>query len=457
MKAAGAIWVVMAAPAAIWGQTTAASFFNPLSPEGGIHLTGVSVYSGYYSSGGVGGFEMAVQNPFLTGPSAMTGVAATFGGSKSTEKSTFTWSYSPSYFNLFYGNNQFSNNGSINHSGSISWSRKFGSKWSLNVSLNGLLANLQQLYFNPSVLSGVAALPTTFDDLAAGMLTGKFSDAQLASLLTGAPLQASPQQGYLYGNRLFNVGANVALSWAPTGRTSFSVAATGSRAESANGAGTVGGTSTGPAGSFLPAMTSATLALSWSYSLSPRTHVGVGISSSRTFSALEPGYASNGNVSIGRTMSSRWFLQAQAGVGKLNYSRQTYAAPSALQYLYGGSIGFKTQTHTFLASYNRSLGDGYGLGSGSTSAATGAWNWRHPGSSWSLTAGGGYQELNNLTFSNTRSWMANAGIAKALSPHFSLSAQYMYFQFPADIRAVGLESSEDGVSVALSWSPSQYR
>ena len=151
-----------------------------------MHLTGVSVYSGYYSSGGAGGaggFEMAVQNPFLTGPSAMAGVAATFGGSKSAEKSTFTWSYSPSYFNSFYGNNQFSNNGSLNHRMSVHWTRKLGSKWTLSGSLNGYLANLEQLYFNPGVLSSVASLPTTFDDLAAGMLAGQFTDAQLASLL----------------------------------------------------------------------------------------------------------------------------------------------------------------------------------------------------------------------------------------------------------------------------------
>ena len=146
-----------------------------------------------------------------------------------------------------------------------------------------------------------------------------------------------------------------------------------------------------------------------------------------------------------------------AGAGKLNYSQQTYAAPSAIQYLYGGSLGFKANAHTFLVSYNRSLGDTYGLGSGSTSSATGTWNWRHPGSTWSVSAGGGYQELNNPTFSNTRSWLANAGVARALGQHFSMSAQYMYFQFPPNIKTVGVEGSENGVSVGLSWSPSQHQ
>ena len=452
------MWVVLASAPVVWGQTSAASFFNPMSPEGGFHLTGVSVYSGYYSSGGTGGgFEMAVQNPFLSGPSAMAGIAASFGGSKSTEKSTFNWSYSPSYFNLFYGNRQFSNNGSINHRASVSWSRKLGSKWTWSMSLNGFLTNLEQLYFNPSVLSSVAAMPTTFDDLAAGMLAGKFTDAQLASLLTGAPLEASPQQGYLYGSRMFDAAASVGLSWAHSERTSVSIMATGNRAQSVNGVGTFGGASTRPGVLAWPQTTNAGVSVSWSYSLSPRTQIGVSVSSSRTFSRFQQGYASNGSVSIGRKMSRRWFAQATAGAGKLNYSQQLYAAPNSVQYLYGASLGFKTVAHTFLASYNRSLGDVYGLGSGSTSSATGTWNWRRPGSSWSVSAGGGYQEFNNQTFNNTRSLMANAGVAKELSPHLFLSAQYIYFQFPANMRAAGLESSENGVSVGMTWSPSQYR
>lgn len=451
------MWVALALAPAIWGQTSAASFFNPLSPEGGIHLTGVSVYSGYYSSGGGGGgFQTAVQNPFLTGPSAVAGIAATFGGSKATEKSTFTWSYSPSYFNAFYGNDQISNNGSVSQMASLNWVRKFGTKWSFATSISAAMVNLQQLYFNPTTLSSIATTATTFQDLAAGILTGKSTDPQLAALLTGAPLPTSPQQGYLYGDRMLTVSSNIALSWAVSGRTSVAVTVAGNRAQALS-SGALGGTSAAPADFVAPQMTAATASVSWSYSLSPRTRISAQASSSRTFSRLEQGYTTNTSVSIGRTMSQRWFVQATAGAGKLLYSRQTYTAPGGVQYLYGASIGFKTQTQTFLVSYNKSLGDAYGLGSGSTSAATGAWSWRRPGSTWSVSAGGGYQELNNHTFSNTRGWVANAGVAKKLSPHFFLSAQYMYFRLPQNINAVALESSENGVSVGMTWSPSPYR
>lgn len=460
MRAAvGAIWAaLLAMPVVVWGQMGANTAFNPMnSTLPGVHLEGVSVYSGYYTSGSPQGFEVPVSSAFLPGASAMAGVAATFGGSSKGEKSTFTWSYSPSYFNMFYGNNQVSNNGSLNHMLNVSWNRRLGGKWTLSASVNGFLANLEQLYFNPSMLSSVAAMPTNFDDLAAAMLAGKFTDAQLASLLTGAPLQASPQQGYLYGNRMLNAAANVALAWAPSERTSVSIAALGSRMQSVNGVGTIGGTPAGSGQTLLPQMTTAGVAITWSYSLSPRTQIGVTASANRTFSSIQQGYASYGSFTISRTMSRRWFVQGMAGGGKLDYSQQTYAAPSAVQYLYGGSLGFKTATQTFLVSYNRTLGDSYGLGSGSTSFAMGAWSWRRPGSSWSLMANGGYQELSNLTFQNTRSWLGGAGVARSLGPHFFVTAQYMYFQLPANIRTAGSESSENGVNVGMTWSPSGYQ
>src|SRR5579871_1969120 len=131
MKAAGIALIVTAAvPALVWGQMGSNTAFNPLNAtQPGVHLEGVSVYSGYYSSGAPTGFEVPVSNAFLPGASAVAGIAATVGGARAGEKTVYTWSYSPSYFNSFYGNNQFSNNGSLNHRLAASWTRKLGSKW----------------------------------------------------------------------------------------------------------------------------------------------------------------------------------------------------------------------------------------------------------------------------------------------------------------------------------------
>lgn len=452
-----AIWAVLAsAPVAAWGQMQAISDFTPLSAsKAGIHLYGVTVYSGVYSSGSPATYEMTTQTPFLNSASASVSVAASVGGSHSGEKSSFSWNYSLSYFNMVYSEYGSSQSGSLGHRFGMSWTRKLSDKWSLSSSANGFLANFQQLYFNPSTLSSVAAMPTTFDDLASAMLAGKFTDNQLAALLTGAPVQASPQQAYLYGDRVLSAAASLGLTWAPSSRTSIAVSLSGSRFQNIGGVPQSG--STVATGVVLPQTTSASGSLSWSYSLSPRTQIGVQLSSSRLFSQLDQGYASNGSLTFGRTLSRRWFTSLHAGAGKLFYTQQIFEAPGSVQRLYGGSLGFKTRAQTFLASYDRSLGDAYALGSGSTSAAIGAWHWMVPGSGVSISASAGYVKLNNPTFPNTASWQFSAGMAKALGHQMSMTAQYMYFELPADLRVTGIYGSTNGVSMSLAWSPSGYR
>lgn len=443
--------VVMAiAHGVLWGQTQALSYFNPLSAsQPGVHLYGISVNSGYFSSGTSTGIQTGLQTPFV-GANTVAEIVATFGESKVGERSSFTWNYSPSYVNPFYANDTFQNHGSFNHSASVMWTRRLTRKWSLSTSLNGTIANLEQRYFNPAVLSSVAAMHMTFDELAAAMLAGKYTDTQLASLLAGTPLQASLQQGYLYGGRMLNAGANVVLSWTPSGKTSVSATLTGTRYQNLNG------TFERAFGYVLPQMTTAGASISWSYSLSPRTHIGASVNSTRTFSNLQRGYAPHANMGFGRTMSSRWFMQLTAGVGRLNYGKQTYKAPTTVQYLYGASLGYQTYAHTLLVSYNRTLGDAYGLGSGSTSSVTGAWNWRISRRSWDVAANGGFQQLDNSTFPNSRSWQAGAGIFRYLGPHFTVSAQYTYFEYPGNLRTAGVDSVGHGVMLALTWAPSRY-
>ena len=456
MKMAQVVWLLVI-PGSLWGQTQALSDVNPVGTlQRGVHLQGVSITSGYFMSGAPIGFEIPTQSPFLQSPTISGGITATFGGAQTEEKSSFTWSYSPSYFYMARSASNYSNSGSLSHRLGVSWNRKMGRSWSVSASLNGFIANMEQLYFTPSLLSSIASMPMTFDDLAAGMLAGRFTDAQLAALLTGAPLQASPQQGYPYGNRLMNVAANVGLSWTPSERTSVSVSFTGNRMQRLNGAGAVGSTSSSSAG-FLPQATTGGVALSWSYSLSPRTQFSATAMASRSFSQLQQGYGTTTSVSLGRTMSRRWLVQGRGGAGKLIYLKQLYTAPQPVQFVFGGNIAFKTAAHTFMVSYDRSLGDGYGLGSASTSTAMGAWSWRLPGNGWALSANGGFQQLSNATFQNTRSWRAGVGVSRAWGAHFSSSFQYVYFQLPVNISVNGQDQTENGLSASLMWSPSRGR
>ena len=112
------------------------------------------------------------------GATATVGVAATVGGSKSGEKSSFTWSYSPSYFRLVYSERGNDDRGSLNHRGNLNWTRKLSRKWSMTANAYAFVANFEQLYFNPSTLTSVASMSISFDDLAAGMMKGTFTDAE---------------------------------------------------------------------------------------------------------------------------------------------------------------------------------------------------------------------------------------------------------------------------------------
>jgi len=445
--------LLAALPVLVFGQDT------PDNPPPGrsrriIEVQSVSVSSGYYTSGTPAGFELPTQSLFL-GPTALVSGSVTFGGSTSSEKGGFTWNYSPSYFSTVYSQDQRSNHGSFDHRAGVYWRRRLGNRWTAVASANGILASLEQLYFAPGLLTGVAALPTSFDDLAAATLAGKFTDAQLAALLTGSPLQASPEQAFPYGTRLMSAGANFGLSWAPSGRTTVALTLSGTRTQSVKGAG-VTGLDIAAATPSLPQMTNATAALSWSYSMSPRTQFSVQATSSRTFSGIQQGYASSGNVSLGRTMSRRWFVQGRAGAGVLSYSRQQFAQPEAKQYLFGGTLGFKTSSHTFVGSYDRTLGDPYGLGSGTTGTASGAWNWVRPGSGWAASAAASYQQLNNPTFVNTGSWRLQGSVSRSLTRSIQLSWQYIYFQIPLGLTVGGQDQTEHGVLVSLSWKPPSF-
>jgi len=136
--------------------------------------------------------------------------------------------------------------------------------------------------------------------------------------------------------------------------------------------------------------------------------------------------------------------------------RQTPAPPSNVQYTAGGTIGYKLRSQTLLGSFNRSIGDSYGLGSASTNVATAGWNWSVPGSSWSVSATYNYQQLNGSTLNGNESWRAVGSIARALSRHIFASLQYTYFKVPPTFSlGNGTIDEQSGISMSLAWAPSR--
>jgi hypothetical protein len=380
-----------------------------------------------------------------------TGVSISAGWDKSGERSNASILYSPSYFRTVRNPDL----SSLNHDLSLNWSTKLGAKWAFGASAAGIISNLQQLMFNPTRLGSASMVPATFDELAAAVLAGSYSNFQLASVLTGASALSSPDRSFLYGNRMLSTSAQITLSYAPSQRSSVNFGVYATRAQRLRRADEKAEASVDH---VVPQTTAGGATFGWSYSLTPRTQVGAEVSAMRVFSLYQQSYVTRGTVSIGRTMSRRWFVQTRFGAGHIAYIRQTIAAPSGADYIAGGSIGYKTSAHTFMASFDRTVGDAYGIGAGSTRSTTGAWTWRRPGKPWSLTSGASHQILKGSVLSTGESWSASMGVSRQLGAHVVIGAQYGYFQFPAHALLLALGNrSQHGAVVSLTWSPTPSR
>ena len=90
---------------------------------------------------------------------SVTGGSASFGWSRTGDRSSLAISYSPTY-TAYPERTEFN---SASHAFTLNWNRKLGRKWSFNVGATGLVANLQQTYFAANAFGLAASLPTTFD------------------------------------------------------------------------------------------------------------------------------------------------------------------------------------------------------------------------------------------------------------------------------------------------------
>src|SRR6185436_7700170 len=92
------------------------------------------------------------------------------------------------------------------------------------------------------------------------------------------------------------------------------------------------------------------------------------------------------------------------------------------------TLGYQTRSQAWIASYGRTVGDTYGLVSGSTTTFLGTWNWKRPGASWGILASGGQQELTGGPIGTFTTWQATAGVTRAVTHQVNLSLEYAYLK-----------------------------
>jgi hypothetical protein len=448
--AAGRATVLVLVWGLITGPLLAQDSNTPTQPpKGGLQIRSVSAYAVYYSSflpnGGAGVQPGAAKLPDDVG----AGGSFEFDWTKFTERSNFSLSYTPSY--TAYVRNSSLN--ALNHALSLNTSRKLAPRWTLGFAAAGDLSSLEQSLFSPTTLGSASSAPSTFNDLAAGLLTGKFANnPQLGAILTGSPLVESPVRNLLYGQRMFTSSASVSLSHSYSPRLSVSVSGGGGHTQhvSENQVQGAAGTST------IPNTTTANASVAISYSLSPLTQLGGSVNSTRTSSSLFDSYTTNTLATLGRTLAGRWILQLHGGVGVTTAVHQTsLAVPTQPAPVVGGSVAYKTFSHTFLGSYDRAVSDSYGVGASTTSSAGGGWHWGRPGSGWWLDSSFNWQRLEGkgTILANTSGWHATFGVNRAIGTHIILLTQYTHLTYSGGLQAVATHLSQEAVRVSAVYTP----
>ncbi len=438
---------VVLAQCAVHGQTSDFEIFNPLSSKSaGVHLLGASVSTSYFSSAygvGITGLLPASDSNVVMAQGALL-----VGWSRHRENSHINITYSPSYIRGLT-TSKFS---SFNQSLSLSAGKKLNAKWSVDASVETFLTDFSQLLFASSRYGSISTVPSTFDDLASAILTGKSENPALDQLVSAASPVRSPEAAVLYGNRLLSSAGSISASYAHSSRSVYSASLVASRTQY------YAGESTAPQGAptyQIPMTTSVGAQLGWSYSITPRMSLTVDGSSIRTVSKYQDAYASHAAVSIGRTMSRRWFVRGAGGIGVISPVRQAVSTSQGVQKEWGGSIGYKLEAHTLLAQYERTASDLYGFGASETEASMGVWTWKRPGRTISLSSGFGYIRMISPVLTEQATWTAHASAAKALDAHLAMSIAYSYIQYPPTVLAYAPTIEQHGVIVTLSWSPSE--
>jgi hypothetical protein len=420
------------------GQTSAGS-----STAGGFRLYGVSLFAGYATSPDP--LYSLPSGPGALGPDENYGASVAVGWELHREQKNVAIKYSGTYLGMahYSGLNNYSQNLSFTASGKLS------PKWSWSVSGSGEDDTLAELLFEPTALSATAQLPTNFDDFAAAMGLGQFSSAQAASTILGAPVLQSPLQTLVLGAHVLSYSGQAGLTYSYSPTLSFHFSGGWAGYQSLPGS----QSDAAQLANAIPRSTNATADMGASYSLSPRTDVGLDVQENRQQDQYESAYISTATASLGRKMGSHWFARVYGGESIIQLTQQTYGTAGTRELVGGGSIGAKTYTQSFIVSYDRTAFDEYGFAAGTDTDVMGTWNWHHPGSRWSIFTSFGEMQMRNNGFASISGWEGNAGLSERLTDHTSLSAGYVYLSSGGSYVGNVNNISFQGVRVSLNWSP----
>jgi len=409
----------------------------------GLHLYGVTAYTGYTSLGLPNYNYNYLLGTVPAGSDMQFGGAISVGLGRFRPGSSFSLVYDSSYDGLA----RHSEWNALNHALMLSAGRRFGRRWDLHFSAVGTASSMYQYLFAPSTLSTVAAVPASFDDLASAVLAGRFTNEQLASALTGAPVMESPDRTALYGERVLNVSSAITASYSRSDRFTVRFSGSAWRSQYLN----VGNESTTGIQAALQRTTDGNADVGFSYAITPRTDFGIDAGANRSISVFQDTYTGTVLASIGRKIGRRWLLTGRAGPAWLHPVRQAYQVSRGTQVAGGGSFGYKTYSQSILATVDRSAADMYGTMAGYTLSTGGAWLWHHPGSQWSLSSSVRQQRMRGTIYEDLDGWMVSASIYRELGLQTGVQITYTYLNDSGTFLGATSAIAVHSVRVAFLW------
>jgi len=408
----------------------------------GFGFYGVSAYAAYTSTAVPFNTVFPLVGEDL-GPNYLAGGSASAGwqeiGARTIAHITYTISYDASI--------RYSSWNSLNHR--LFFGVSHGLTPRLTWSFSGSAATMRwdQFLFEPTALSEVSQVPSTFDDLVQAILAGNYSNNQLASILTGAPVLESPASTFIYGTRFFTSALNTQLSYAQSVRLRIYAGASGSRTETlASDRPQIDGVVLVPNTTTVNAMTG------FSYALTPLSVIGFETTGSRVFSRYENAYTTTGAVTAGRAFGRHWIANGRGGAGTYFPVQQTFHYKPGPRYVAGGGLTFKANSQTVLLQFNHSITDSTGFGAQTGNSGSGAWEIHRPGQRWAFFSQGTYTSLTGSTLSNVNAWLAGAGIAR-LDRHTTVRLAYMYGRDTGLISNTIESRHLQAVNLVVSWNP----
>jgi hypothetical protein len=423
---------------------------NPLGAEpGGLRLSSATFFGGYSSLKSPNAAALP-QGAVPLGADNTVGGTLVVHWSHTGPGQGVSLTYTPSYTGLLR-NSKWS---SMNHSLSFSANGKMSRKWTLGFSIDGQAASSNELLFTPAVMTRITAVNATFEDLAAALLSGSLTNTQLASILTATPIVETPSSVLLYGNRVLNMGASTSLTYSSSTRLSFHFTAGVARSQylndgqdprSARNSAVLSGTSAGNAGFGL------------SYSVTPRTSFGLDGTATRSFSAFQDAYNVTARATLGRKVTNWLLLSIYGGGAKMFAVRTTTALPTGVQSVGGATLGIRRLAQSFTVTAGRSAADSYALGAGHTDSLSGAWQWRRPGSGWTLATSIGWQQLGGTPAISMDGWQATASLEHTLTHQVSVRTTYAYMDSSGSFLNVARDLRMHSVRLELVWQPSRMQ